>query len=104
MKDITVSSIIANLYMEHFVHCTELMHQHDQLAAVRPIWYRYVDDTFICINRNAVQSFTHHIDDSIRFKCDPENDCQLPFLDTSITKTQTTPSKSHGLPKSNDQW
>ena len=59
-------------------------------APVHPsIWYRYVDDTFVKINCDAVESFTHHInniDDNIKFTCDPEKDCQLPFLDTLITK------------------
>ena len=60
-------------------------------APVRPsIWYRYVDlYTFVKINRDAVESFTHHInniDDNIKFTCDSEKDCQLPFLDTLITK------------------
>ena len=79
-----VSPIIANLYMEHF----------EQLAItsapVPPsIWYRYVDDTFVKINRDAVTNFTHHINniyDNIKFTCDLEKDCQLPFLDTLITK------------------
>ena len=41
------------------------------------------------INRDAVESFTHHInniDDHIKFTCDPEKDCQLPFLDTLVTE------------------
>ena len=49
-----VSPIIVNLYMENF----------EQLAiASAPvrssIWYRYIDDTFVKINRKAVESFTH---------------------------------------------
>ena len=45
-------------------------------APVRPrIWYRYVDDTFVKINRDAVESFTHYInniDDNIKLTWDPE--------------------------------
>ena len=75
---------IANLYIEHF----------EQLAITSApvcpsIWYRYTDDKFIKINCDTVRTFTHHInniDDNIKFTCDPEKDCQLPFLDTLITK------------------
>ena len=70
--------------MEHF----EQLAIH-QLKFESSVWYRYVDDTFVKINRDAVKRCTHYInniDDHIKFTCDPEKDCQLPFLDTLITK------------------
>ena len=61
--------------MEHFEQLT--------ITPVRPsIWYRYVDDTFVKINRDAVESFTYHInntDDNIKFTCDPEKRLSAPI-------------------------
>ena len=79
-----VSPIIANLYMEFF-----------ELEAIKSathpprVWMRYVDDTFVVINKSNSQQFTDHInsiDPHIKFTQDPEKDRTLPFLDTLVTR------------------
>ena len=81
-----VSPIIANLYMESF----------DQKAlrsaSVSPkVWYRYVDDTYVVINKEKVQEFTDHINRQnlyIKFTNDPEKDGKRSLLDT-LAKRQS---------------
>ena len=79
-----VSSIIANLYMENF-----------EVKAITPasqpprIWMRYVDDTFVVIDKDRAQDFTDHInslDPHIKFTNDHEKEGCLPFLDTLVTR------------------
>ena len=41
---------------------------------------------YIYICNNSLDVHINNIDDNIKFTCDPENDCRLPFLDTLITK------------------
>ncbi|XP_072028106.1 uncharacterized protein [Amphiura filiformis] len=81
-----VSPIIANLYMEWFENKALT-----STADPPRIWLRYVDDTFVVINKDKVQQFTDHINsqnEHIKFTNDPEKDGQLPFLDT-LVKRQT---------------
>ncbi|XP_072025293.1 uncharacterized protein [Amphiura filiformis] len=81
-----VSPIIANLYMEWFENKALT-----STADPPRIWLRYVDDTFVVINKEKVQQFTDHINsqnEHIKFTNDPEKDGQLPFLDT-LVKRQT---------------
>ena len=79
-----VSPIIANLYMESFEQKAL------RSASVSPkVWYRYVDDTYVVINKDKVQEFTDHINRQnphIKFTNDPEKDGQLPFLDTLVKR------------------
>ena len=80
----SVSPIIANLNMEHF----------EQLgitsAPVRPsVWFRYVDDTFVKIDRNAADDFTAHtngLDTHIKFISEPEVGNKLGFLDSLVAR------------------
>ena len=59
-------------------------------ASVSPkVWYRYVDDTYVVINKDNVKEFTDHINCQnpyIKFTNDPEKDGQLPFLDTLVKR------------------
>jgi hypothetical protein len=77
-----VSPIVANIYMEWF-------EVRAIASAPTPphVWYRYVDDTFVVIQEDAIQDFTNHInsiDPFIKFTTEPEVDNKLPFLDTQI--------------------
>ena len=78
-----ISPILANLYMEDF--------EKDVLAKFSHpprIWWRYVDDTFVIIQRKFVDEFLNYLntkESTIRFKMQLESDKgQLPFLDCLV--------------------
>nr|VZI03821.1 unnamed protein product [Spirometra erinaceieuropaei] len=51
------------------------------------LWVRYVDDTFVIINRDKIGEFTQHLNSifpDIQFTMEEEKDCQLPFLDVLV--------------------
>ena len=77
-----VSSMVANLYMEHFER-TALT-----IAPTPRLWMRYMDDTFVIQQGEHKQNFLEHIntvDPAIRFKVDSnQQDGAIPFLDTII--------------------
>ena len=78
-----VSLIIANLYMENFEVKPITSAPHPPC-----IWMRYVDDTFVVIDKDREQDFTDHInslDPHIKFTNDPEKGF-LPFLDALVTR------------------
>ena len=82
--DSPISPIVANLFMENF-----------EMRALQPspnpplLWKRFVDDTFVIINKAHKEEFLTHInsvDSNIQFTAeDPEPDGSLPFLDILIT-------------------
>ena len=80
------SPIIANLYMEVF---------ETQAISTAPhpcsLWRRFVDDTFVVIQKAQKDSFIEHInsiDDKIQFTMeDSRSDGSMPFLDTLVTPT-----------------
>ncbi|XP_071510232.1 uncharacterized protein [Diadema antillarum] len=82
-----LSPIVANLFMENFEE-TAL-----QTATLRPkVWLRYVDDTFVVWQHGAeeINNFLQHLNSqhpSIKFTMDMENQGDIPFLDTKITRT-----------------
>lgn len=53
------------------------------------VWKRYVDDSFCIIKRNAVDSFhatLNSIDPHISFTIEEENNNQIAFLDTLVSR------------------
>ena len=80
-----VSSVNANLFMEHFEK-GEL----SSSGAVRPrVWKRYVDDVFSILLRTNVDSLLNHtnnIDGQIDFTVEKESNGRLLFLDASIKR------------------
>jgi len=53
------------------------------------VWKRYVDGSFCIIKRNAVDSFhntLNAIDQHISFTIEEENNKQIAFLDTLVTR------------------
>ena len=79
-----VSPIIANLYMENFEVRAITSASHPP-----SVWMRYVDDTFVVIEKDRAQQFTDHInslDPHIKFTNDPEKEGTLPFLDTLVKR------------------
>ena len=79
-----ISVGIANLYMEIFEEQAT-----ESSPCKRKIWKRYVDDTFIPLDRNKVDDFLHHLNSqqpSIRFTMETENNSKIAFLDTSVCR------------------
>ena len=79
-----VSPVVANLCMEAIEEMAI------NTVPVPPnVWKRYVDDSFCIIKRNAVGSFHNSlnaIDQHISFTIEEENNNQIAFLDTSVTR------------------
>ncbi|XP_054645213.1 uncharacterized protein LOC129188546 [Dunckerocampus dactyliophorus] len=78
-----VSPIVANLYME------EMEKQAlTSFSGTKPRhWFRYVDDTFVIIKKQEIQSFTDHInavDTNIKFTREDTKENQLAFLDCKV--------------------
>ena len=79
-----LSPIIANIYMEAFEK------QAISTAPHPPIfWRRFVDDTFVVIQKTKEDSFFNHlntIDERIQFtREESRSDGSMPFLDTLVT-------------------
>ena len=55
------------------------------------LWLRYVDDTYVIIEKKFLNIFFDHINNlepSTKFTMETENDNQLPFLDTLIQRSK----------------
>ena len=55
------------------------------------LWRRYVDDTFVIIQKKFLNIFFDHINNlepSMKFTMEIENDNQLPFLDTLTQRSK----------------
>ena len=79
-----ISPIVANLFME------DLETRALATAPSTPtLWKRFMDDTFIIIQRTQKDTFLQHInaiDDNIHFTCEEaREDGSIPFLDMLIT-------------------
>ena len=51
------------------------------------VWLRYVDDTFVIIDKTQIDPFFAHInslDDNIKFTQEPMKDNKIPFLDCNV--------------------
>lgn len=73
------------------------------------IWYRYVDDIFSLIpkntNTNTILQFINNIHNNIKFTVEYSHNNSIPFLDTLITYTSTTPLiKIYRKPNSNPSY
>ena len=81
-----VSAIIANLVMEYIE--TRAI----STAAHPPKWwYRYVDDSHVCLKNDHVQELHDHLnsmDPNIQFTKEIEEDNRLPFLDTTTSRVR----------------
>ena len=79
-----VSPIVANLCME----VVEELAINTSTVAPR-VWKRYVDDSFVIIKKDAVSSFhdtLNSIDPKIVFTIEEENNGQISFLDTLVSR------------------
>ena len=80
-----LSSIIANLFMEH------IEEKAITTAPFKPsLWIRYVDDTFVIWPHGPapLKRFHKHLNQqcpSIQFTMETKDDGKIPFLDVLIT-------------------
>ena len=79
-----VSAILANLVMEH-------VEERALITAPHPPkwWYRYVDDSHVCITREHLTEFHSHlnsINEHIKFTVEEEKDGSIAFLDTMTSR------------------
>ena len=79
-----VSAILANLVMEH-------VEEKAPSSAPNPPkwWFRYVDDSHVCIKREHVDEFHSHlncINTHIKFTIEIESEGFIAFLDTKTTR------------------
>ena len=79
-----ISPIVANLFMEHFEIRALQSSSNPPL-----LWKRFVDDTFVIINKAHKEEFLIHInsvDNNIQFTAEEQGpDGSLPFLDILIS-------------------
>nr|XP_054759220.1 protein phosphatase 1 regulatory subunit 21-like [Lytechinus pictus] len=81
-----VSAVVANLYMEGFEQ-----NAFAQVSFHMPpsVWKRYVDDTFIIVNRSETDSLLSYMNSqqpSIQFTLETEQGGKLAFLDTLVQR------------------
>ena len=79
-----VSPVVANL-------CMEVIEESAIAASTTPpkVWKRYVDDSFVIIKEHSVSKFhdtLNAVDPKISFTIETENNGQISFLDTLITR------------------
>ena len=79
-----VSPVVANL-------CMEIIEESAISASATPpkVWKRYVDDSFVIIKKNSVSTFhdtLNSIDPKISFTIETENNGQISFLDTLVSR------------------
>ena len=83
-----ISPILANLVMENF----ELQALNSYSSTPPRLWLRYVDDTFVIINRTEQDNFFEHINSinsHIKFTQEKCLDNKLAFLDCNIKISDT---------------
>ncbi|CAF2496372.1 unnamed protein product [Rotaria sp. Silwood2] len=82
-----LASVIADIFMTHLE--TTLMDKLTQLGVCE--WYRYVDDTFVLINKNAnvdnMLSILNDFHPSIKFTRKIEDNDKLEFLDAQVIRS-----------------
>ena len=79
-----VSAILANFVMEH-------VEEKALSSAPNPPkwWFRYVDDSHVCVKRQHVDEFHSHlnsINTHIKFTIEIESEGSIAFLDTKTTR------------------
>ena len=81
-----ISPVLANIYMEDFER--KALQSFD---APPRVWWRYVDDTFVIIKRERLESFLAHlnsVDPMIQFTMETESRMgELPFLDCLVKRS-----------------
>ena len=81
-----VSAILANLVMEH-------VEEKALSSAPNPPkwWFRYVDDSHVCMKREYVDEFHAHLNSTnphIKFTIEIESEGSIAFLDTRTTRQE----------------
>jgi len=96
-----VSTILADLVMEH-------VEEKALSSAPNPPkwWFRYVDDSHVCLKREHVDEFHAHlnsINPHIKFTIEKESECSITFLDTKTTRHEDGLVFSVGLDNEDPQ-
>ena len=83
-----VSPVVGNL-------CMEVIEESAIAASTTPpkVWKRYEDDSFVMIKKHSVSKFhdtLNAVDPKISFTLETENNGQISFLDTLITRKNGT--------------
>ena len=87
LMDSRISLTIANLVMETVETKTLQTFQNPPI-----MWKRYVDDTFVVIKKNNLETFHEHLNNieaSIKFTMETESNNFLPFLDVLVVKEKS---------------
>ena len=82
-----VSVVVANLVMEDVEERAI-----DSFGQPPRVWKRFVDDTFVILDKTTVDKFFTHLNQiqtSIKFTMEGEKDNCISFLDISITRDHT---------------
>ena len=82
-----ISVTIANLVMETVETKALKTFQNPPI-----MWKRYVDDTFVVIKKNNLETFHEHLNNieaSITFTLETESNNSLPFLDVLVIKKKS---------------
>jgi hypothetical protein len=82
--------IVSNIYMEHFERLALDWAQHKP-----PLWFRYIDDTFVVWPHatEQIQTFLRNLTSlkpAIHFTMEIESDGAIPFLDVLDIRKETT--------------
>ncbi len=81
-----VSPILGNMFME-WLETTAIATTPEPTKP--KLWKHYVDDVLEIVNKGEIENLTHHLNQvdktgSIKFTHEPEQEDQIPFLDTMI--------------------
>lgn len=79
-----LSAFVANCFMSEFETTAKNNNPNFPLT-----WHRYVDDTFVVMDKNGVDDFLHYlngINPKIKFTMETESNDSIPFLNMNLTR------------------
>ncbi|XP_068735507.1 uncharacterized protein [Montipora capricornis] len=85
-----VSPVVANLCMDEIGEYKSAI---SAIDVAPKVWKRYVDDSFCIIKKDEIPAFhniLNSLDPHISFTIEQENNGQIPFLDTLVSRHNGT--------------